>query len=366
METRGNAGKYREGLRELVVRAARAEGFWVAVERYGVPFNTVRYWCARARKEEAQGASACAGEKGPGEEACSGAWAPAPLHAAPMPADTVGAVETADRVTVGDIAAVPVEGNGGQPTAAAEARRTWRVHSWEEVLAAVQDWEALGTAGTAKKHGVSEQTVRNWRKQVEDVLADKGEGPSAGVATGVYVPEPADAVEAGGVVAGDAVGDNLDDDNDSDDDGDEADMLPTPVDPAEWERLKSRREAVGRRYTPTQKAEAVALATEEGPAAAARESGASPHSVYRWLEETKRAAGEPVERRWEQTELEKQRDLEILHEWHKQPGLGPSQIRNQLRRRGVRTSVQTVRRVMVEGGYRPPKVKSQAHHERYE
>ncbi|MBM4356358.1 MAG: DDE-type integrase/transposase/recombinase, partial [Deltaproteobacteria bacterium] len=41
-------------------------------------------------------------------------------------------------------------------------------------------------------------------------------------------------------------------------------------------------------------------------------------------------------------------------------------IRNQLRRRGVRTSVQTVRRVMVEGGYRPPKVKSQAHHERYE
>jgi transposase InsO family protein len=73
-----------------------------------------------------------------------------------------------------------------------------------------------------------------------------------------------------------------------------------------------------------------------------------------------------MQRRWEQTEVEKQRDLEILHEWHKQPGLGPMQIRSQLRRRGVRTSVHTVRRVMEEQGYRPPKVKSHSHHERYE
>ena len=34
--------------------------------------------------------------------------------------------------------------------------------------------------------------------------------------------------------------------------------------------------------------------------------------------------------------IEAQRDQEILGEWRKHPGLGPSQIRNQLRRRGVK------------------------------
>jgi transposase InsO family protein len=124
--------------------------------------------------------------------------------------------------------------------------------------------------------------------------------------------------------------------------------------------------AVGKRYTPSQRAAAVEQATAEGVAAAARATGASQQSVVRWRRAAQRAAGETVERGWEQSNLEKQRDLEVLHEWHKQPGLGPSQIRNQLRRRGIRTSVHTVRRVMEDHGYRPPKVKSQAHHERYE
>jgi len=43
METEGSAGKYLEGLRESVVREARAQGVWEAVERYGVPFNKVRH-----------------------------------------------------------------------------------------------------------------------------------------------------------------------------------------------------------------------------------------------------------------------------------------------------------------------------------
>ena len=102
------------------------------------------------------------------------------------------------------------------------------------------------------------------------------------------------------------------------------------------------------------------MAVSDGVSAAARTAGATPQSIYRWLEATRRTAGEPMERTWEQTEVEKQRDLEILHEWHKQPGLGPSQIRNQLRRRGIHSSTLTVRRVMVDAGYRPPKVKSQA------
>jgi len=64
--------------------------------------------------------------------------------------------------------------------------------------------------------------------------------------------------------------------------------------------------------------------------------------------------------------LEARRDAEILAEWRRHPGLGPSQIRNQLRRKGVKVSVYTVREVMVEAGYRPPKVRRHEHVERFE
>jgi transposase InsO family protein len=64
--------------------------------------------------------------------------------------------------------------------------------------------------------------------------------------------------------------------------------------------------------------------------------------------------------------IEEQRDQEILGEWRKHPGLGPSQIRNQLRRRGVKVSVTTARRVMEDAGYRPPKVQRAPHDERFE
>jgi len=121
----------------------------------------------------------------------------------------------------------------------------------------------------------------------------------------------------------------------------------------------------GHRYSPSEKAEAVRQALLDGVGAAVRQTGASRFAVYQWLAHAAKEAGEEGEAR-EPTEVERQRDLEILHEWHKQPGLGPSQIRNQLHRRGIRTSVHTVRRVMEENGYRPPKVKSEAHHERYE
>jgi putative transposase len=55
-----------------------------------------------------------------------------------------------------------------------------------------------------------------------------------------------------------------------------------------------------------------------------------------------------------------------LAEWHKHPGLGPSQIVNQLRRGGVKVSIHTARQVMTDAGYRPPKVKREPHDERFE
>jgi hypothetical protein len=64
--------------------------------------------------------------------------------------------------------------------------------------------------------------------------------------------------------------------------------------------------------------------------------------------------------------VEEKRDAANLGEWRKQQGLGPSQVRNQLRRAGVKVSMQTVRRVMEDTGYHSPKVERRDHTGSYE
>lgn len=51
------------------------------------------------------------------------------------------------------------------------------------------------------------------------------------------------------------------------------------------------------------------------------------------------------------------RDQRILNEWRAHPGLGPSQVRNQLRRQGMKVSMHTVRCVLEDNGYVSPKVR---------
>lgn len=126
---------------------------------------------------------------------------------------------------------------------------------------------------------------------------------------------------------------------------------------------------VARSYTPSEKAQALEHAAAHGVSAASDEFGISRFSIYDWQRKLKKAAGgegpSPTSGPSPQT-IEEQRDQEILGEWRKHPGLGPSQIRNQLRRRGVKVSVTTARRVMEDAGYRPPKVKREPHDERFE
>jgi transposase InsO family protein len=138
-------------------------------------------------------------------------------------------------------------------------------------------------------------------------------------------------------------------------------QTPTPA-PAKGKR-------VARAYTPSQKAEALEYASEHGVSAAAEKFGMSRFSLYAWQRKLAKAAkgeGPSPTSGPAPAEVEAQRDREILAEWHKHPGLGPSQIRNQLRRGGVKVSVHTVRRVMEDAGYRPPKVKREPHDERFE
>ena len=126
---------------------------------------------------------------------------------------------------------------------------------------------------------------------------------------------------------------------------------------------------VARSYTPSEKAQALEHAAAHGVSAASDKFEISRFSIYDWQRKLKKAAaGEgpsPTSGPSPQT-IEEQRDQEILGEWRKHPGLGPSQIRNQLRRRGVKVSVTTARRVMEDAGYRPPKVKREPHDERFE
>jgi transposase len=126
---------------------------------------------------------------------------------------------------------------------------------------------------------------------------------------------------------------------------------------------------VAKLYTPSQKALVLEDAAKHGVTAAAEKHGISRFSIYDWQRKlTKAAAGEgpsptsgPAPK-----DIEQQRDAEILEEWKTHPGLGPSQIRNQLRRKNVKVAVHTVRRVMEDAGYRPPKVVRQKHDRRFE
>jgi len=142
-------------------------------------------------------------------------------------------------------------------------------------------------------------------------------------------------------------------------------MLPKPGTPLP-NSLVTR---VARSYTPSEKAEALEHAATHGVSAASDKFEISRFSIYDWQRKVKKAAaGEgpsPTSGPSPRT-IEEQRDQEILGEWRKHPGLGPSQIRNQLRRRGVKVSVTTARRVMEDAGYRPPKVKREPHDERFE
>ena len=126
---------------------------------------------------------------------------------------------------------------------------------------------------------------------------------------------------------------------------------------------------VARNYTPSEKARALELAAQVGVTKASEQLGISRFSIYEWRRRVRLATegkGTCPTTGPDPRDIEQQRDNEILELWKLHPGLGPSQIRNQLRRKGVKIGVNTVRRVMEDAGYRPPKVKRDAHTKRYE
>ena len=191
-------------------------------------------------------------------------------------------------------------------------RGSYQTYTREQQDAAVADVKVLGLLKAAAKHGIPDSTLGNW--------ARRPAGPS---------PKPSESVAK----------------------------------PVGWKPRPAKR------YTPSQRAQILEVAAKEGPSAASEKHGCSRFAIYDWSNKVARAAtgeGPSPTSGPAAVEIEEQRDKEILGEWKKHPGLGPSQIRNQLRARCIKVSVNTVRRVMEDAGYRPPKVQRRPHDRSFE
>jgi transposase InsO family protein/transposase-like protein len=135
---------------------------------------------------------------------------------------------------------------------------------------------------------------------------------------------------------------------------------PTPSKPAA---------RVARIYTPSQRAEILEYAAKHGPSATHEKFGASRFSIHDWQRKTAAAAAggaAPAPTTGPDTNPADERERRVLQEWRAHPGLGPSQVRNQLRRAGFKISVHSVRVVMEAHGYVTPTIRREAADNFYE
>ncbi len=221
-------------------------------------------------------------------------------------------------------------------------RRTYTTKDRDAAMATALG-EGIPEAG--RRHGIPSKTIWNWVRRAKSAQAK----PQAAA--------PVRPEEAGALGESEIEGR----------DKGEPEAKDREVSPGEPAATPCRKPQ--RRYTPSEKAAILEFASKHGITAAARELNVSRFSVYSWRRQERRAAkgqGSSPTSGPAPQDVEAQRDQEILGEWQRHPGLGPSQIRNQLRRQGVKVAVNTVRRVMEEAGYRPPKVKSRPHDQRFE
>jgi putative transposase len=230
-----------------------------------------------------------------------------------------------------------------------------RSYTDEQRRVVLEDVRKLGVCGAATKNSVPESCASRWvaaagvKRESEVVAGAAGKGHRR-ASKKAPVTKSSTVTEAAAAVAPSAPA------------GASATKAAQAVELA-------KRSRVARLYTPSQKAEALEYAAAHGPTAAAEKLGISRFSIYEWKNKAERAAageGPAVTSGPAPEEIEAKRDGEILAEWRKHPGLGPSQIVNQLRRAGIKVGVHTARRVMEDAGYRPPKVTREPHDQRYE
>ena len=164
-------------------------------------------------------------------------------------------------------------------------RRRHRRHTAKERAAVLKDLGRLTVREAAKAHGVPSGTVGHWFS-----AASAAQGRGAGR------PKKAPPHSEPNTGAAEAV----------------------PAAPATTKAKKVRRAA--RRYTPSEKAEILEHASQHEITQTAREFGVSRFSIYEWARKLQRAAageGSSPTSGPAPSEIEAQRDREILAEWRK-------------------------------------------------
>ncbi len=252
-----------------------------------------------------------------------------------------------------------------------------------ERAAALADVPKLGIAGTARRHGIPAPNIARWwaeRESRRDVVATRpptlvSTQPETRTASApavrprVAVVKPAPAQGAGAVVqplrtsrTGASAHARF---------ASEGFVVRAPAEANTPNVLSTSppSKKTARSYTPSRRAEALEYAAKHGVDATSAKFGMSRFSIYDWQRKLNAATaglGPSPTSGPSVADIETRRDNEILVEWKLHPGLGPSQIRNQLRRKNIKVSVHTVRIVMETAGYRPPKVARHPHDQRFE
>ncbi len=198
-----------------------------------------------------------------------------------------------------------------------------RVYTAEQRKEALLLVKKVGLTEAARRLGYSVQTVSFWKN------GRKTKAPTTVAASAPPVVEPRPVVENA--------------------------AKPEKVEPA-----------VAKFYSPSLKAKVLEYVAENGITAAAKEFGVTRFSIYEWKRRVRlhaqgKATDSPIV--GSDDDPAGLRDQRILKEWKASTGLGPSQVRNQLRRQGFKVSVHTVRCVLEQNGYVTPKVRRADNHD---
>ena len=249
-----------------------------------------------------------------------------------------------------------------------------------EVKRAAVAWaERHGAAAAADKFGMSERSVQFWQGAASKAARrEAGAAPKAGAARpGRVAASPvkptttgASAVPAAGTPVGrgatratapgvtPTVAPAA---------GPSAAKRPTAA--VHAERSPASRARHARRYGVAEKQAILDEAAKLGVASTAAKHGVSRWSVYEWRRRQAPAKSKPAAQaaalaprssrpHTSPRKLAEDRYHLIAETWLANQALGPRQVRNQLRRtHALRVGTSTVRRVLEEHGYVPPKVK---------
>jgi putative transposase len=229
-----------------------------------------------------------------------------------------------------------------------------------------------GAAAAAAKHGMSERSVQLWQQAAQPtsakVVAPAPARVRATTAVAAAAASATVAAAAASATVAAAVGRAAGMRASSPPERSAVSRTARRSGTEGTTRSPAHRARHGRRYGVAEKQAILVAAQQLGVTAAATEHGVSRWSVYEWRRrqagaKSKVAAATALVPRSSRphrspNQLAEDRYHLIAETWLANQALGPRQIRNQLRRtHALRVGTSTVRRVLEEHGYVPPKIK---------